>query len=278
MARIGRRPKKKMKAKYKYVKKVNLTTTALPSAKRQRTNYKRQGGFTDEGATAIPAMQPSRIHLRNAIYYIYVNTLDAPHEEHWSGKEGTIAIIRKKLGLPPHTRRLIRRTLDLIISNFKNGTVFDGIHESAAGRPVSIKPGSVEETLIADWMEAHVGFRMTTLLVNEHRKEQGKERLSVSAVMSAFYRLQPKITVIEKVQSGGNNQNWKDASYRVAKQMQIMLGKLSDDEIMTDKEGTYYMPYRERNYTKAVIALARSHKTCTYDVQHNSTSNELTNT
>jgi len=100
----------------------------------------------------------------------------------------------------------------------------------------------------------------------------------VSAVMSAFYRLNPKITVIEKVQSGGYNQNWKDASYRVAKQMQIMLGKLSDDEIMTDKEGTYYMPYRERNYTKAVIALARSHKTCTYDVQHNSTSNELTNT
>ena len=117
--------------------------------------------------------------------------LDALHEEHWSGKEETIAIIRKNLELPPHTRRKIRRTLDLVISNFKNGTVFDGVHESAAGGPVSIKPGSVDETLIADWMEAHVGFRMTTLLVNEHRKEQGEERVSVSAVMSAFYRLNP---------------------------------------------------------------------------------------
>ena len=126
-------------------------------------------------------------------------------------------------------------------------------------------------------MEAHVGFRMTTLLVNEHRKEQGEERVSVSAVMSAFYHLQPKITIIEKVQSGGYNQNWKDASYRVAKQIQIMLGKLTDDEIMTDKEGTMIMSYCERN-TQAVITLAISHKTCTYDVPHNSTSNELTNT
>ena len=59
----------------------------------------------------------------------------------------------------------------------------------------------------------------------------------MSAVMTAFYCLQPKIVAIEKVQSGGLNQNWIDASYCVAKQMQIMLGKLSDDEIMTDKEG-----------------------------------------
>ena len=78
---------------------------------------------------------------------------------------------------------------------------------------------------------------MTTLLVNEHQREQGEARVSVSAVMSDFHCLQPKITVIEKVQSGGFNQNWKYASYCVAKQMQIILGKLSDDEIMIDKAG-----------------------------------------
>ena len=101
--------------------------------------------------------------------------------------------------MPPHTRRLIRRTLQLIIKTFKTGIIFDDKYETATGRPVSIKPGSTKETLIANWMEAHVGFRMTTLLVNEHRREQGEARVSVSAIMSAFYRLQPKITAIKKV-------------------------------------------------------------------------------
>ena len=55
--------------------------------------------------------------------------------------------------------------------------------------------------------------------------------------MSAFYRLAPQIKVIQKVQSGGNNEGWMNASYNVTKQMQIMLGELSDDEIMTDREG-----------------------------------------
>ena len=61
--------------------------------------------------------------------------------------------------------------------------------------------------------------------------------MSMSAVMTAFYCLQPKIMAIEKVQSGGLNQNWIDTSYCVAKQMQFMLGKLSEHDIMIDKEG-----------------------------------------
>ena len=104
-------------------------------------------------------------------------------------------------------------------------------------RPLAIEEGSVEEELIAKWMESHLGFRMTTLLVNEHRKEEGKERVSVSAVMNAFYRLNPKVSIIEKVQSGGNNKGWIEASYNVSKQMQIMMGKLTDNEIMTDQNG-----------------------------------------
>ena len=72
------------------------------------------------------------------------------------------------------------------------------------------------------------------MLVNEHKRDEGKERVGVSAVMNAFYRLNPKVTIIEKVQSGGLNQAWMDASYNIAKQMQIMLGLLSEDEVMTD--------------------------------------------
>ena len=53
-------------------------------------------------------------------------------------------------------------------------------------------------------------------------------------MVSAFYRLKPKVNIIEKVQSGGLNEGWINASFNIAKQMQIMLGKLTDDEVMTD--------------------------------------------
>mmetsp|Transcript_36666 Transcript_36666/g.43818 ORF Transcript_36666/g.43818 Transcript_36666/m.43818 type:complete len:167 (-) Transcript_36666:313-813(-) len=100
---------------------------------------------------------------------------------------------------------------------------------------------------MARWMESHLDFRMTTMLVNEHRREEGKERVGVSAVMNAFYRLQPKVNIIEKMQSGGLNQAWMDASYNIAKQMQIMLGRISDNEVMTDSTGTNLAKFAIRN-------------------------------
>lgn len=75
------------------------------------------------------------------------------------------------------------------------------------------------------------------MLVNEYRREQGGERVSVLAVMSTFYQLQQKINKIEKTVLRGLNKNWIDASCNILKQMQIMLWRLSDDEIMTGKEG-----------------------------------------
>ena len=241
MARIGRR----FKGKKKSPSKVNISTTSgdthPTSSKRQRVNYKRQG--------STPTLKEAHFEKHRscttangksfmfAIYYFYVEHLDAPNEEHWNGRDGTVSLIRKLLGLPPHTRKKIRRTLESIIRCIRSGKQFEGKYEKNAGRHVLIEPGSFEEELIANWMQSHAGFRMTTLLVNEHRREEGKEEVSTSAVMSAFYRLEPKISIIEKVQSGGTNQGWIDASYNVAKQMQIMLGKLSDDDIMTDNKG-----------------------------------------
>ena len=60
---------------------------------------------------------------------------------------------------------------------------------------------------------SHLGFRMTTMIVNKYRREEGKEQVRVSVVLNAFYWLKQKITIIKKVQSGGLNQGWIDASY-----------------------------------------------------------------
>ena len=55
--------------------------------------------------------------------------------------------------------------------------------------------------------------------------------------MSAFYRLKPKIDILEKIQSGGNKPDWIEARFNLTKQMEIMLGNLTLQEIMTDNEG-----------------------------------------
>ena len=71
----------------------------------------------------------------------------------------------------------------------KEGEDIDGIIRSKnkLGRKVAIKPGSREDILIANWMEAHCGFRMTMAMVNENRREEGKDRVSRFSMMSSFY-------------------------------------------------------------------------------------------
>ena len=121
----------------------------------------------------------------------------------------------------------------------KEGEDFDGHirNNQKLGRNILILPGSIKEALIANWMEAHCGFRMTTLMANEHRRQQDNIEVSRYAVMAAFYQLNPKVDVLSKVFSRGNNANWILASYNQCKQMKIMLGELSMDEIMTDDQG-----------------------------------------
>ena len=102
------------------------------------------------------------------------------------------------------------------------------------GRKICIVPGSVEENLNATWMEAHCVFWFTAEQINEHQGQQGLEGVSRYCVMSAFYRLQLKIDVLQKVVSGGHNEKWIQARQNVTQQMQVMQGRLTRDKIMVD--------------------------------------------
>ena len=61
-----------------------------------------------------------------------------------------------------------------------------------------IKAGSIEEEMIANWTEEGLGFRLTTMFLNEHLKEEGHEEIGVKSVYNAFNRLNPLITKIKK--------------------------------------------------------------------------------
>ena len=240
-SRIGYKKKGKMQGTY-----VKKKPTANPTRKRQSIPQSTNCDIPPPLSPETPNLRSKKnslasrsISMRISAYYHYIYVLDAPHKEHWAGVDGTISLIRKALHLRISQSRMIERVLNEIVRCMTIGVEFDGTYlsEHNRGRKVSIKPGSPEETLIATWMEAHCGFRMTTILVNEHRRQQGMERVSRYAVMSAFYRLKPVIRIIQKEQSGGNNEEWKQASYNICKQMQIMRGELTDEEIMTDRDG-----------------------------------------
>ena len=64
--------------------------------------------------------------------------------------------------------------------------------------------------------------------------------MSRYAVMTAFYRLQPQIKLIQTVQSGGDNEAWIEASFNFSKQMKIMLGEITlREDIMQDRHGEH---------------------------------------
>ena len=54
--------------------------------------------------------------------------------------------------------------------------------------------------------------------------------------MSVFYRLQPKIDILQIIVSGGHNQAWIIARHNVTKQMQVMLGRLTREDLLRDPE------------------------------------------
>ena len=60
----------------------------------------------------------------------------------------------------------MRRMLNDVLQQEKHNLPHEGrdLRRENRGRPVEIEPGSVDEVLLADWMEDNLGFRQTTHL------------------------------------------------------------------------------------------------------------------
>ena len=65
-----------------------------------------------------------------AIFYYYIEVLDAPHSIHWRGKGGIISIVRKSLHMMPYQRRVIKSALVEIMRCTTKVVAFDGTIES----------------------------------------------------------------------------------------------------------------------------------------------------
>ena len=80
-------------------------------------------------------------------------------------------------------------------------------------------------------MENRLGLRYTTHLINCHRQYNRFDAVYKSTVNLAFLILQPKITILQKIQQSTKNEgNWKEARQHQTKQWFIMLNRIPEDK------------------------------------------------
>ena len=96
------------------------------------------------------------------------------------------------------------------------------------GPSIMIETGSMEEDIVANWMEADLGFRRTTDMVNQHHQDTTKMKLGRNTIMGAFARMKPLVTKIEKIPQGNKNHvAWALARKNQTKQTMIMCGVIT---------------------------------------------------
>ena len=98
-----------------------------------------------------------------------------------------------------------------------------------------IPKGSQEESIVADGMEMNLGISATTAMVNQHRLERGQCLVSRSAAFNSYHGLNPVVRPVKKrAQGNDDNVQWKNARYLQTKQMCVMTGLLSKEDIQKD--------------------------------------------
>ena len=130
------------------------------------------------------------------------------------------------------------RTLIDALLYIGTGLEFNGKFNSHknCGCIIILKTGDTEEHLVSNWMQTGAGFHLTTEIVTEHFRSEGKCEVSRYCVMSSFYCMNPQNTTTRKIVSGGNNDEWINARGNHTKQLMIMLGKLTEEKITTNAE------------------------------------------
>ena len=132
---------------------------------------------------------------------------------------------------------MVRRALESVLYCDHNKIKYNG-HDKRRfnkGTPALILPGSTEEAIIADRVEMNLGFRNTTVMVNSHRVEEGRPPVGRNAVMNAFDRMAPQVSLITTIPQGNvNHDGWRVARKNQTKQMLVMLGEISSDESKTE--------------------------------------------
>ena len=102
---------------------------------------------------------------------------------------------------------LIKRILVNVNECTKTKTTYtgDSFFHKKKGKEAVILEGNVEEIIIAEWLEANIGYRNTTIMVNVHMIDEGLGIVGRSVVMNAAKRMAPLVIEVQKRNQGNKN-------------------------------------------------------------------------
>ena len=113
--------------------------------------------------------------------------------------------------------------------------------------PPYLLSNSDEINIPADSMENILGLRYTSHLINFHCHQNGFDAVCKSTVNIDFLIIQPKITRIQKVQQGTNNEGkWKEARQRQTKKWLVMLNRIPEDKYEVNIKIEKYIRQKQR--------------------------------
>ena len=163
--------------------------------------------------------------LRLVIAYYYRTVMFAPPESEWDGMDGTIQKIKNTLVLKGKN---VTRFVALVLTNvgrcIHKGIQYTGEYyfDGNCGQPSKIENRSADQAIIADYLEGGFGTRYTTLMVNTHRVDEGKDTIGRSSVMNAAKKMNPVVTKIAKRNQGNTaHEKWEQARFFQTLQMMI---------------------------------------------------------
>eukprot|EP00978_Attheya_sp_CCMP212_P008684 scaffold20425_cov45-Attheya_sp.AAC.2 len=148
---------------------------------------------------------------RMAIAYLFIEVHGSPSDTNlWTKRKGIIYEIRQSLSLPRQTD--IKRYLDDIIEARNNGTAYLGdqhIYPNTGplGRPALIEETSADAQIVADAIEDGMSIRLTTMLVNLHRQEQGLSAYTKAPIIHIMKKMKPIVTKIKITKQGSRDAN-----------------------------------------------------------------------
>jgi hypothetical protein len=149
--------------------------------------------------------------------------------------KGTIRRIAEHMKMHANTNKYrdIKAVLVRVRECAREHTPYDG---KRAGDPVkrrigglSIKPGSLEEQLVADFAERGLSMAKICDEINTHLTQAGRPHIGVSSVYTAYLNLDAEETIIKKRKQCGG-EAWALAGWRWVAQKMIRLGLEIPDE------------------------------------------------
>ena len=150
----------------------------------------------------------------------------------WSTTGGTINKTIQPLRITRHHRHKVERTRQMVNTCKEMEQEYTGNNNVTRHlNPHYLLSNLDELNILTNSMGNRLGISYTTQLINCHRYWNGFDAVCRSTVNLAFLRLQPKITIIQKIQQGTKNEvKWKEARQCQTKKWLIMLNHLPEDK------------------------------------------------